>query len=244
MMAAPKEIEDSICRLAQMARAAGMHLVIATQRPSVDVITGLIKANISSRIALTVSSQIDSRTILDASGAEKLLGYGDMLYAPIGSSKPIRVQGCYISDEEVESLCDFVKSQGESQYSDEIQKEIEAKAVQDKKSPFEGDESSEQLDPRFEEAVEIVLETGTASTSFLQRKLSVGYARGAKIMDQLEEKGIIGPQDGAKKREVRINKQQWLEMQNQGPALKMNAETAEQMRFEEAESDEDQTDAE
>ena len=244
MMAAPKEIEDSICRLAQMARAAGMHLVIATQRPSVDVITGLIKANISSRIALTVSSQIDSRTILDASGAEKLLGYGDMLYAPIGSSKPIRVQGCYISDEEVESLCDFVKSQGESQYSDEIQKEIEAKAVQDKKSPFEGDESSEQLDPRFEEAVEIVLETGTASTSFLQRKLSVGYARGAKIMDQLEEKGIIGPQDGAKKREVRINKQQWLEMQNQGPAPKMNAETAEQMRFEEAESDEDQTDAE
>ena len=145
--------------MAQMARAAGMHLVIATQRPSVDVITGLIKANISSRIALTVSSQIDSRTILDASGAEKLLGYGDMLYAPIGSSKPIRVQGCYISDEEVESLCDFVKSQGESQYSDEIQKEIEAKAVQDKKSPFEGDESSEQLDPRFEEAVEIVLET-------------------------------------------------------------------------------------
>lgn len=136
MMAAPKEIEDSICRLAQMARAAGMHLVIATQRPSVDVITGLIKANISSRIALTVSSQIDSRTILDASGAEKLLGYGDMLYAPIGSSKPIRVQGCYISDEEVESLCDFVKSQGESQYSDEIQKEIEAKAVQDKKVPL------------------------------------------------------------------------------------------------------------
>lgn len=246
MMAAPKEIEDSICRLAQMARAAGMHLVIATQRPSVDVITGLIKANISSRIALTVSSQIDSRTILDASGAEKLLGYGDMLYAPIGSSKPIRVQGCYISDEEVESLCDFVKSQGESQYNADIQKEMEAKEVQpdSKKSPFKDDEGDEQLDQLFNDAVEIVLETGTASTSFLQRKLSVGYARGAKIMDQLEEKGIIGPQDGAKKREVRINKQQWLEMQNQGPAPKMNAETAEQMRFEEAESDEDQTDAE
>ena len=244
MMTAPDDVEESICRLAQKARAAGMHLIIGTQRPSVDVITGLIKANVPSRIAFTVASQTDSRVVLDMAGAEKLIGRGDMLYAPIGSSKPIRVQGCYISDEEVESLCDFVKSQGESQYSDEIQKEIEAKAVQDKKSPFEGDESSEQLDPRFEEAVEIVLETGTASTSFLQRKLSVGYARGAKIMDQLEEKGIIGPQDGAKKREVRINKQQWLEMQNQGPAPKMNAETAEQMRFEEAESDEDQTDAE
>ena len=134
MMAAPKEVEDSICRLAQMARAAGMHLVIATQRPSVDVITGLIKANISSRIALTVSSAIDSRTILDSSGAEKLLGMGDMLYSPIGSNKPLRVQGCYISDDEVEALCEFIKNQGESEYSEEIQKEIESKAVQDKTS--------------------------------------------------------------------------------------------------------------
>ncbi len=142
-----------------------------------------------------------------------------MLYAPIGSSKPIRVQGCYISDEEVESLCDFVKSQGESQYSDEIQKEIEAKAVQDKKSPFEGDESSEQLDPRFEEAVEIVLETGTASTSFLQRKLSVGYARGGqKLWTSWKRRESSVPRTALKKREVRINKQQWLEMQNQGPA--------------------------
>ena len=163
MMAAPKEVEDSVCRLAQMARAVGMHLVIATQRPSVDVITGLIKANISSRIALTVSSQIDSRTILDASGAEKLLGHGDMLYSPIGASKPIRVQGCFISDEEVEELCDFVKNQGESQYDDEIAKEIEAKAVQDKKaSPFEDDGDAEQLDVLFEKAVDVVLETGTA----------------------------------------------------------------------------------
>ena len=192
MMAAPKEVEDSVCRLAQMARAVGMHLVIATQRPSVDVITGLIKANISSRIALTVSSQIDSRTILDAAGAEKLLGHGDMLYNPIGASKPLRVQGCFISDEEVEALCDFVKNQGESQYDEEIAKEIEAKAVQDKKSsPFEDDGDAEQLDVLFDKAVDIVLETGTASTSFLQRKLSVGYARGAKIIDQLEEKGII-----------------------------------------------------
>lgn len=234
MMAAPKEIEDSICRLAQMARAAGMHLVIATQRPSVDVITGLIKANISSRIALTVSSQIDSRTILDSAGAEKLLGRGDMLYAPIGSSKPIRVQGCFISDEEVENLCDFVKNQGESQYSDEIQKEIEAKAVQDKKaSPFESNEDGEQLDALFEKAVDVVLETGTASTSFLQRKLSVGYARGAKIMDQLQEKGIIGPQDGAKKREILINRQQWLEMQAySGDAF--TADNTEQMRLDES----------
>lgn len=150
MMAAPKEVEDSICRLAQMARAAGMHLVIATQRPSVDVITGLIKANISSRIALTVSSQIDSRTILDSSGAEKLLGKGDMLYNPIGASKPIRVQGCFISDEEIEELCDFIKNQGESEYDENIQKEIEAKAVQEKKSPFEGDEEDSNFDPLFE----------------------------------------------------------------------------------------------
>ena len=151
MMAAPKEVEDSICRLAQMARAAGMHLVIATQRPSVDVITGLIKANISSRIALTVSSAIDSRTILDSGGAEKLLGMGDMLYSPIGSNKPLRVQGCYISDDEVEELCDFIKNQGESDYSEEIQKEIESKAVQDKSSSkFTDDgESGENLDPLF-----------------------------------------------------------------------------------------------
>lgn len=239
MMAAPKEVEDSVCRLAQMARAVGMHLVIATQRPSVDVITGLIKANISSRIALTVSSQIDSRTILDASGAEKLLGHGDMLYNPIGASKPIRVQGCFISDEEVEALCDFVKNQGESQYDEEIAKEIEAKAVQDKKSsPFEDDGDGEQLDVLFDKAVDIVLETGTASTSFLQRKLSVGYARGAKIIDQLEDKGIIGPANGSKGREILINRQQWLEMQayssNQTP---FTAENTEQMDFEDVEDD-------
>lgn len=232
MMAAPKEVEDSVCRLAQMARAVGMHLVIATQRPSVDVITGLIKANISSRIALTVSSQIDSRTILDAAGAEKLLGHGDMLYSPIGSSKPVRVQGCFISDEEVEELCNFVKNQGESQYDENIAKEIEAKAVQDKKSsPFEDDGDSEQLDALFEKAVDVVLETGTASTSFLQRKLSVGYARGAKIIDQLEEKGIIGPSNGSKPREILINRQQWLEMQAYGSTPDFTAENTEQMSF-------------
>ena len=213
MMAAPKEVEDSICRLAQMARAAGMHLVIATQRPSVDVITGLIKANISSRIALTVSSQIDSRTILDAGGAEKLLGKGDMLYNPIGATKPIRVQGCYVSDEEVEELCDFIKKQGSSEYDEAIQKEIEAKSVVDKKSNAfdDGDSDGEQYDPLFEKAAETVIETGTASTSFLQRKLSVGYARGAKIIDQLEEYGVIGKAEGSKPRQVLMTKQMWLE---------------------------------
>ena len=241
MMAAPKEVEDSVCRLAQMARAVGMHLVIATQRPSVDVITGLTKANISSRIALTVSSQIDSRTILDAAGAEKLLGHGDMLYNPIGASKPLRVQGCFISDEEVEALCDFVKNQGESQYDEEIAKEIEAKAVQDKKSsPFEDDGDAEQLDVLFDKAVDIVLETGTASTSFLQRKLSVGYARGAKIIDQLEEKGIIGPANGSKGREILINRQQWLEMQAYSSnKVPFTSENTEQMSFDENEIEDD-----
>ena len=241
MMAAPKEVEDSVCRLAQMARAVGLHLVIATQRPSVDVITGLIKANISSRIALTVSSQIDSRTILDAAGAEKLLGHGDMLYNPIGASKPLRVQGCFISDEEVEALCDFVKNQGESQYDEEIAKEIEAKAVQDKKSsPFEDDGDAEQLDVLFDKAVDIVLETGTASTSFLQRKLSVGYARGAKIIDQLEEKGIIGPANGSKGREILINRQQWLEMQAYSSnKVPFTSENTEQMSFDEDEIEDD-----
>lgn len=241
MMAAPKEVEDSVCRLAQMARAVGMHLVIATQRPSVDVITGLIKANISSRIALTVSSQIDSRTILDAAGAEKLLGHGDMLYNPIGASKPLRVQGCFISDEEVEALCDFVKNQGESQYDEEIAKEIEAKAVQDmKSSPFEDDGDAEQLDVLFDKAVDIVLETGTASTSFLQRKLSVGYARGAKIIDQLEEKGIIGPANGSKGREILINRQQWLEMQAYSSnKVPFTSENTEQMSFDEDEIEDD-----
>ena len=233
MMAAPKEVEDSICRLAQMARAAGMHLVIATQRPSVDVITGLIKANISSRIALTVSSAIDSRTILDSGGAEKLLGMGDMLYSPIGSNKPLRVQGCYISDDEVEQLCDFIKNQGESDYSEEIQKEIESKAVQDKtSSKFTDDgESGENLDPLFAEAVDVVLENGKASTSFLQRKLGVGYSRGSKIMDQMEEKHIIGPAEGAKPRKILINKQQWIQMQAQGGVDEYTSDNMEQMSF-------------
>lgn len=242
MMAAPKEVEDSICRLAQMARAAGMHLIIATQRPSVDVITGLIKANISSRIALTVSSQVDSRTILDAGGAEKLLGHGDMLYNPIGASKPIRVQGCFVNDEELEALCDYIKKQGESEYDENIQKEIDEKAVKDKKSPFEGDEADENYDPLFEKAAEVVIESGTASTSFLQRKLSVGYARGAKIIDQLQDYGVIGPPEGSKPRKVLMNMQMWLEKRAYDGAAPFTAENTEQMSFSDtnpAENDED-----
>lgn len=243
MMAAPKEVEDSICRLAQMARAAGMHIVIATQRPSVDVITGLIKSNISSRIALTVSSQIDSRTILDSSGAEKLLGKGDMLYSPIGANKPTRVQGCFISDEEIEELCDFIKNQGESEYDENIQKEIEAKAVQEKKSPFEGDDEDSNYDPLFEKAAEIVMETGTASTSFLQRKLSVGYARGAKIIDQLQEYGVIGPPEGSKPRQVLMNKQMWLEKRAYDEGDNFTAENTVQMQFDDPLPDTPEEDA-
>lgn len=235
MMAAPKEVEDSICRLAQMARAAGMHLVIATQRPSVDVITGLIKANISSRIALTVSSQIDSRTILDTGGAEKLLGQGDMLYSPIGASKPLRVQGCFISDEEVEELCNFIKNQGETEYDEAIQKEIEAKAVTDKKTNAASDDAPDEniYDQLFEKAAEIVIETGQASTSFLQRKLSVGYARGAKIIDQLQEYGVIGAPEGSKPRQVLMTKQMWLEKRACGRGADFTAENTEQMTMEE-----------
>lgn len=233
MMAAPKEVEDSICRLAQMARAAGMHLVIATQRPSVDVITGLIKANISSRIALTVSSQIDSRTILDASGAEKLLGRGDMLYNPIGASKPVRVQGCFISDEEVEELCNFIKQQGETEYDEAIQKEIEEKAVTDKKTnAFEDGGEENVYDQLFEKAAEVVMETGQASTSFLQRKLSVGYARGAKIIDQLQEYGVIGPAEGSKPRKVLMTKQMWLEKRAYDSGKDFTADNTEQMTME------------
>lgn len=238
MYAAPKEVEDSICRLAQMARAAGMHLVIAMQRPSVDVVTGLIKANISSRIALTVSSQVDSRTIIDSGGAEKLLGNGDMLYLPIGANKPMRIQGCWVTDEELESLCDYVKKQGESEYDENIQKEIEEKAVKDKKNPFEGEEADENYDPLFEKAAEVVIETGTASTSFLQRKLSVGYARGAKIIDQLQDYGVIGPPDGSKPRKVLMNQQMWLEKRAYDSGRQFTAENTEQMSFDDQERSE------
>ncbi len=218
MMAASNEVEDSICRLAQKARAAGMHLIVATQRPSVDVITGLIKANIPSRIAFAVKSQIDSRTIIDTQGAEKLLGNGDMLYCPVGLSKPVRVQGAYVSDDEIERVIEFVTSQGDVQYDDSVMQEIEIKASQSggKKKGAEvvvetgGADYEDEMIPK---AIEVVVEAGMASTTLLQRKLKLGYARAARIVDELSEKGIIGPFEGSKPRKVLITKEQWYEMQ-------------------------------
>ena len=221
MMAASNEVEDSICRLAQKARAAGMHLIVATQRPSVDVITGLIKANIPSRIAFAVKSQIDSRTIIDTQGAEKLLGNGDMLYCPVGLSKPVRVQGCYVSDDEIERVIEFVTAQGDVKYDDSVMQEIEIKAAQNggkKKGGAEVEIESAGSSNGFDDemtpkAIEIVIESGMASTTLLQRKLKLGYARAARIVDELSEKGVIGPFEGAKPRKVLITKEQWMEMQ-------------------------------
>ncbi|MDR1466842.1 MAG: DNA translocase FtsK [Oscillospiraceae bacterium] len=211
MMAAPREVEDSICRLAQMARAAGMHLVIATQRPSVDVITGIIKANIPSRVALAVSSQIDSRTILDTAGAEKLLGCGDMLFSPIGVQKPIRIQGCFVSDKEIESVINFIKQTRGNEYNQEVIDEIEKNAVLNNEKERES-KGFEEEDPMFKEAVKCVVELGQASTSLLQRRLRLGYARAGRIIDQMEQNGIIGPHEGSKPRQVLISKQEFLEM--------------------------------
>lgn len=213
MMAASKEVEDSVCRLAQMARAAGMHLIIATQRPTTDVITGLIKANIPSRIALSVQSQVDSRTILDTQGAEKLLGYGDMLYYPNGMQKPLRVQGCLCSTKEVETIVDFIKKESESEYNSEIIEAVEQSMPAEK-----GERSAENAEPvgnsddiLIEKAIDVVVEMGQASTSSLQRKLKLGYARAARIIDELESMGVVGPYEGAKPRKVIMSKQQWAE---------------------------------
>ncbi|MCR4430572.1 MAG: DNA translocase FtsK [Tepidanaerobacteraceae bacterium] len=198
MMVSPKEVEDSICRLAQMARAAGIHLVVATQRPSVDVITGLIKANIPSRISFAVSSQVDSRTILDMSGAEKLLGKGDMLFFPVGASKPIRIQGAYISEEEVEKLVEFIKKQKQPIYEKTLSdfKEIEL-------------DKDLETDELLKEALSLVIDSGQASISMLQRRLRIGYARAARLIDMMEEKGFIGGFEGTKPREILITKEQF-----------------------------------
>lgn len=209
MMTASKEVEDAICRLAQKARAAGMHLIIATQRPTTDIITGLIKANIPSRIALSVMSQVDSRTILDTSGAEKLLGHGDMLYLPNGMPKPIRVQGCFVSTEEIEKTVAFIKQQAQTDYDTQVLEGIEQNIP-----VIKGDRNSADLsskDPMLEEAIAVVVEAGQASTSSLQRFLNLGYARAARIMDELEKMGVIGPYNGAKPRKVLMTKQQWEE---------------------------------
>lgn len=211
MMVAAKDVEDAICRLAQKARAAGMHLVIATQRPSVDVITGIIKANIPSRIAFAVSSQIDSRTILDGAGAEKLLGKGDMLFYPTGYPKPVRLQGAFISDGEVENVVKFIKKDGDGIYDESIIEKID-RANEPEKVPGTSDDEDDGTDPLLDEAIELVVDTQKASTSFIQRRFKVGYARAGRIIDQMEERGIISGYQGSKPREVLMPKERWQEL--------------------------------
>ena len=212
MMVSPKDVEDSICRLAQKARAAGMHLVIATQRPSVDVITGIIKANIPSRISFAVSSQVDSRTILDMAGAEKLLGKGDMLFYPAGAPKPTRVQGAFISDQEVEKVVDFIKANGEVTYNEDIIEQIENANKTEKELEMEQAEEDDGTDPLLMEAIDTVVDTRQASTSFIQRRFKVGYARAGRIIDQMEERGVISGYQGSKPREVLMSKERWQEL--------------------------------
>ena len=220
MMVAAKEVEDSICRIAQMGRAAGMHLIIATQRPSANVITGLMKANIPSRIAFSVASAMESRIILDTMGAEKLVGKGDMLYAPIGSGKPLRVQGCFVTDSEVEAVAEYVKDHYDAEYNQDVLKDIEKKAQQtgSKKpaSVSDPDPNDAELegDEMLPAAVDVILETGQASVSMLQRRLKLGYARAARIVDEMEEKGIVGPFQGSKPRSILITKEQWEARKN------------------------------
>ena len=218
MLVASKDVEESICRVAQMGRAAGMHLVIATQRPSADVITGLMKANIPSRIAFAVSSALESRIILDNAGAEKLIGMGDMLYAPIGCGKPMRVQGAFVSDEERDAIVEFIKKQATAQYSEDVMAQIE-KAAEDKNANNKGRSDEEETEGRADydellpQAVDVIFDTKQASVSMLQRRLKLGYSRAARIVDQMEELGIIGPFEGSKPRQIIITREQWMEMQ-------------------------------
>ena len=219
MMVAAKEVEESICRIAQMGRAAGMHLIIATQRPSANVITGVMKANIPSRIAFAVASAMESRIILDAVGAEKLVGKGDMLYGPVGNGKPRRVQGCFISDEEVESVAEYVKTHFMASYSQDVMDEIDRKAEQEaeKAAGAAQDDVTDGGDELLPAAVDVILETGQASVSMLQRRLKLGYARAARIVDEMEDRGIVGPFVGSKPREILITKDQWAQMQAGAP---------------------------
>ena len=218
MLVAAKEVEESICRIAQMGRAAGIHLVIATQRPSADVITGLMKANIPSRIAFSVASAMESRIILDTMGAEKLVGKGDMLYAPIGDGKPKRVQGCFVSDAEVEAVANYVKSNFATEYDQTVMEEIERKAAQsgNKATVTDPEPNDAELDgdEMLPAAVDVILETGQASVSMLQRRLKLGYARAARIVDEMEEKGIVGPFQGSKPRTILVTKEQWEQMKS------------------------------
>ena len=216
MMVAPNDVEDAICRLAQMARAAGMHLVIATQRPSVDVITGIIKANIPSRIAFTVSSQVDSRTILDMAGAEKLLGKGDMLYFPVGETKPHRIQGAFISEKEIEKIVENIKSNSNSTYSEAIIESIEKANTSSKGGDDQNGE--DDADPILNDAIDLVVDMGQASASMLQRRFKIGYSRAGRIVDQMEARGLISGYEGSKPRQVLVSKQEWQEIKlgNQG----------------------------
>lgn len=215
MMVAPNDVEDAICRLAQMARAAGMHLVIATQRPSVDVITGIIKANIPSRIAFTVSSQVDSRTILDMAGAEKLLGKGDMLYYPTGETKPLRIQGAFISEKEIEDIVENIKSNVEVTYSEDIIESIEKGTTKGKDT---SDDEAEDADALLNDAIDLVVNMGQASASMLQRKFKIGYSRAGRIVDQMEARGLISGYDGSKPRQVLVSKEEWQELKMGGSA--------------------------
>ena len=224
MLVAAKEVEEAICRVAQMGRASGIHLVIATQRPSADVITGLMKANIPSRIAFAVASAMESRIILDTAGAEKLVGKGDMLYAPLGQGKPRRVQGCFITDDEVQSVVEFIKGNAAADYDDAVMQEIDQKAKESGSKSGSGGASAASLDEGDSEgdellpaAVDVILETGQASVSMLQRRLKLGYARAARIVDEMEEKGIVGPFEGSKPRQLLITKEQWQQMQGLAP---------------------------
>ena len=223
MLVAAKEVEESICRVAQMGRAAGMHLVIATQRPSADVITGLMKANIPSRIAFAVASAMESRIILDTAGAEKLVGRGDMLYAPLGEGKPKRVQGCFISSEEIERVVNFVKENGETDYDESVIDKINAAVAEKEKGNAKsgGNAPSEQSavdegDEMLPAAIDVVMETGQASVSMLQRRLKLGYSRAARIVDEMETRGIVGPFEGSKPRQILITKEQWLALKMKG----------------------------
>lgn len=208
MMVAPHDVEDAICRLAQKARAAGIHMVLATQRPSVDVITGIIKANIPSRISFAVSSQIDSRTILDRSGAEKLLGKGDMLFYPVGASKPQRVQGAFISDEEVERLLEFIRSQGQEMETNEEIVAFTEQALQEETEAGEGNGSRNKTDELLADAVDLIMSTGQASSSSIQRRFHIGYTRAARLIDTMEELHIVGPNAGSKPRDILMSLEQ------------------------------------
>ena len=212
MMVAPNDVEDAICRLAQMARAAGMHLIIATQRPSVDVITGIIKANVPSRIAFTVSSQVDSRTILDSAGAEKLLGKGDMLYFPTGEIKPLRMQGAFISEKEIEKIVDSIKESNNSTYSEDILESIEKAGSNNSKGNSDDSEDEDEADALLEDAIDLVVDIGQASASMLQRRFKVGHSRAGRIIDQMEARGLISGYEGSKPRQVLISKSEWQEL--------------------------------